>query len=119
VRLVREVRARADARVNDDRYLLVRFNDDVDVPNVVRLARADAHLYRVLPGYEAAGALTLSVFLVSGAAEARTLTAGLGQTRFGLTTAGHVRGAGFDVVATTVLEDGRRCRSPIATPTSS
>ncbi len=105
-RMPREVRLRTDGRIHDDVHLLVRFNDDADVPNALRLALADAHLYRVLPGHAERGALTVSVFLVSGIVEARTLAAGVGQHVFGLATAGRMREAGHEVVATTVYQDG-------------
>ncbi len=81
----RLVQLRADARVGEDAQLLVRFNDDADVANALRLALADAHLYRVLPGHGEHGAVTVSVFLVTGTTEARTLSAGIGQYLFGLT----------------------------------
>jgi hypothetical protein len=102
----RLVQLRTDARVRDDAQLLVRFNDDADVANALRLALADADRYRALPGYAEHGAVTVSVFLVTGTTEARTLTAGIGQHLFGLTDAAAVRAAGFDVVATTIVEDG-------------
>ena len=65
--------------------------------NALRLALADAHLYRALPGYAEHGAVTVPVFLVTGTTEARTLTAGIGQHLFGLTDAATARAAGFDV----------------------
>lgn len=104
--MAREVRLRADQRIHDDAHLLVRFNDDADVLNALRLALANAHLYRVLPGHSERGALTISAFLVSGLVEARTLAAGVGQQKFGLATAGRIRKAGHEVVATTLYEDG-------------
>ena len=69
-------------------------------------ASPEHHLYRVLPGHAERGALTVSVFVVSGIVEARTLTAGVGQRAFGLATAGRMRGAGYEVVATSVYQDG-------------
>lgn len=53
----REVRLRTDERIHDDVHLLVRFNDDADVPNALRLALADAHLYRSQPN-----SVTVSLF---------------------------------------------------------
>jgi hypothetical protein len=101
-----EIIPRDPAEVADDATLLVRFNDDVDITAVLRLALTNAPAYGVLPGYEDAGALTVSVFLVTGESEAMTLAAGTGFDRYGLATAGEIRRAGFDVLPTTVLEDG-------------
>jgi len=104
--MAREVRLRADERIHDDAQLLVRFNDDADVLNALRLALANAHLYRVLPGHTERCAITISVFLVSSLVEARALAAGVGQHLFGLATAGRIREAGYEVVATTLYQDG-------------
>ena len=101
----RTVRPRIDDRLADEAQLLVRFNDDRDVLNALANALADAHLYRVLPGHSATGAVTVSVFIVHSDVEARTLTAGIGQHLYGLGTVGRVRAAGLDVVATDLTDD--------------
>ncbi|MGH8991821.1 MAG: hypothetical protein ACRDZ7_09885 [Acidimicrobiia bacterium] len=86
--------------------MLVRFNDDHDPAMALRNALRDISLYRVLPGYEEAGAITISCFIVTDDREARVLTAGVGQSLYGLATAGALRDRGYDVVATDIEEDG-------------
>ena len=115
----RLVQLRTDTRVRDDAQLLVRFNDDADVANAPRLALADAHRYRVLPGYAEHGAVTVSVFLVTGTTEARTLTAGIGQHLFGLTDAATARAGGSTWSQRPSSKTANPCRSPTGTPTSS
>jgi hypothetical protein len=101
----KRVTLRADNRVADTDQVMVRFNNDADIGNALSLALASSHLYRVLPEYEDNGAVTVSVFLVASPAEAQTLTAGVGQTMFGLATVGQLRAAGLEVVATDVTDD--------------
>ena len=72
----------------------------------LRNALRDVGLYRVLAGYEVTGAITISAFIVVDEREARVLTAGVGQSLYGLATVGTLRGRGYDVVATDVEEDG-------------
>ncbi|MGH8997763.1 MAG: hypothetical protein ACRDY7_00020 [Acidimicrobiia bacterium] len=86
--------------------MLVRFNDDHDPAMALRNALRDVGLYKVLPGYEATGAITISCFIVTDEREARVLTAGVGQSLYGLTTAGALHERGYDVVATDIEEDG-------------
>ena len=72
----------------------------------LRSALRDAALYRAVPGYEAPGAITVSVFVVRDQREAEILTEGIGQSRYGLATAGALRVLGYGVVGTDVEEDG-------------
>ena len=72
----------------------------------LRNALRDVALYTVLPGCEVAGAITISCFIVADEREARVLTAGVGQSLYGVTTAGALRALGYDVVATDIEEDG-------------
>ena len=102
----KRVRPRGDTRLTDQTQLLVRFNDDHDPAMALRNALRDAALYRSVPGYETAGALTISVFIVADEREAQVLSAGTGQSLYGLATVEHLRGHGYDVVATDIEEDG-------------
>ncbi|MEX2620013.1 MAG: hypothetical protein WD250_07325 [Egibacteraceae bacterium] len=72
----------------------------------MRRCLRDAALYRTLPGYDAAGAITISVFIVADEREAQVLTAGLGQSLYGLATVAELRRHRYDLVATDVEEDG-------------
>ena len=72
----------------------------------LRNALRDVGLYNVLAGYEVTGAITISCFIVIDEREARVLTAGVGQTLYGLATVGALRERGYEVVATDVEEDG-------------
>jgi hypothetical protein len=74
----KRVTPRQDRRIADDTQLLVRFNDDHDSAMALRNALRDVGLYRVIPGYEATGAITISCFIVIDEREARVLTAGVG-----------------------------------------
>lgn len=102
----KKVRPRADARLTDHTQLLVRFNDDHDPAMTLRNALRDAALYRTVPGYQTSGAITISVFIVADQREAQVLTAGIGQSLYGLATVGQLRHHGHDVVATDIEEDG-------------
>lgn len=102
----KRVRLRIDARLTDQTQLLVRFNDDHDPAMALRNALRDAALYRSLPGYEQSGAITISVFIVADQREAQVLTAGTGQSLYGLATVGELHGHGYDTVATDMEEDG-------------
>lgn len=72
----------------------------------LRNALRDVGLYRVLPGYEGTGAITISCFIVIDEREARVLTAGVGQSLYGLATVGALRERGYDAVPTDIEEDG-------------
>lgn len=72
----------------------------------LRNALRDVGLYRVLAGYQDTGAITISCFIVADEREARVLTAGVGQTLYGLATVGTLRQLGYVVQATDVEEDG-------------
>lgn len=72
----------------------------------LRQALLSAPLYRNFPGYEAAGAVTVSTFIVAGQSDAEDLAAGEGYETFGLAAVGRLRGLGYEVVATDVFEDG-------------
>jgi hypothetical protein len=97
---------RHDRRVADDTQLLVRFNDDHDPAMALRNALREVGLYRILPAYAGTGAITISCFIVADEREARVLTAGVGQSLYGLATVGTLRALGYVVVATDIEEDG-------------
>jgi len=71
----------------------------------LRNALRDVGLYRVLPGYEGTGAITISCFIVADDREARVLTAGVGQSVYGLATVRTLRALGYAVVATDIEVD--------------
>jgi hypothetical protein len=102
----KRIRPRVDARLTGQTQLLVRFNDDHDPAMALRNALRDAALYRSVPGYESSGAITISVFVVADEREAHVLTAGIGQSLYGLATVADLQRHGYQVVATDVEEDG-------------
>lgn len=104
--MTRTARVRPEHRLREDAQLLVRFSDDHDPAMALRIALREAEQYRVVPGYERRGAITISAFVVTDEREARLLTAGIGQQLYGLTTVGEVREQGYETVATEILEDG-------------
>ena len=69
---------RDDRRIEDGEQLLVRMNDDRDVANALKLALAlaNAPAYRVVPGFERSGALTVSCFAVADEIEAQIVVRG-------------------------------------------
>ena len=72
----------------------------------LRQARLSAPLYRNVPGYEAAGAVTVSTLIMVDRSDAEVLAGGEGYETFGLATVGRLRGLGYEVVATDVFDDG-------------
>lgn len=102
----KRVRPRVDDRLTNETQLLVRFNDDHDPTMALRNALRDAGLYRSVPGYDATGAITISVFIIADEREAQVLTAGIGQSQYGLAAIGELHSRSYDVVATDVEEDG-------------
>lgn len=110
--MFKTVRPRVDDRLTDLTQLLVRFNDDHDPAMALRNALREATTYRVIPGYERSGALTISVFIVADEREAQILTGGLGQSRYGLATVGALRHRGYEVVPTDVEEQALRVFDP-------
>lgn len=74
--MTRRVVVREDRRVDADEQLLLRMNDDRDVTNALKLALADAPAYRVLPGFERAGAVAVSCFAVADDIEAQIVVRG-------------------------------------------
>ena len=61
---------------DDDQQLLLRMNDDRYVNDALKLALAYAPAYRVVPGFEQSGAVTVSCFQVRDDVEARILVRG-------------------------------------------
>lgn len=94
---------RNDSRLSDETQLLVRFSTDKEAEHALSNALGNAQLYRSVPGYETYGAVTISVYVVFDAAEARTMAAARGV--FGLCSIGRVRSHGSEVVATSVFDE--------------
>lgn len=69
----RRVIHRPDRVLDDDAQLLVRFGQDVDVAQALRVALAALPLYRQVPGLEHAGAVCVSTFIVRDDADARAI----------------------------------------------
>lgn len=59
------VALRDDRRVGDGEQLLVPMTKDRDITNAMKLALADNPNYRVDPGFERSGAVTVSCFAVA------------------------------------------------------
>lgn len=102
----RRVIHRPDRVVADDAQLIVRFGRDVDVQNALRIALGVSGLYRVVPGYEASGAVCVSAFLVANEDEAVMLLTDTTWDHYGLCTAGVIRAAGYDIIGTDVETEG-------------
>jgi hypothetical protein len=102
----RRVVHRPDRVVEDAQQLLVRFGQDADVAQALRLALISSHLYGEIPGYEPLGAICVSAFLVESESEARTMLEDVIWGHYGLATAGAIRSAGYEVIGTDIEEDG-------------
>lgn len=100
----RRIAVRDDRRISDDEQLLVRMNDDRDSANALKLALADAPAYRVVPGFERSGALTVSCFAVADEIEARIVVRGTRWSRYGLSRASDLRALGCQLIATNVFD---------------
>lgn len=95
---------RGDRRISDSAQLLVRMNDDRDIANALKLALADAPAYRVVPGFERSGALTVSCFAVADDIEAQIVVRGTRWSWYGLTRVSDLRALGCQLVATEVFD---------------
>jgi hypothetical protein len=95
---------RADHRIDDSDQLLLRMNEDSDVVNALKLALANAPAYRVIPGFERSGALTVSCFAVANEIEAQIVVRGTRWSRYGLARVSDLRALGCDLVATDVFD---------------
>lgn len=102
----RRVIHRPDRDIGDAQQLLVRFGQDTDVAQALRLALINSRLYRSLPGYEDRGAVCVSAFLVEDELDGRRLLRDVMWDHYGLSTAGAIRSVGYDVVGTDIEEDG-------------
>src|SRR5438552_166441 len=80
----RRIVLRSDRRAEDDSQLLLRMNDDRDVGNALKLALADAPAYRVVPGFEGTGAVSISCFAVADEIEAQIIVRGSRWAVYGL-----------------------------------
>jgi len=96
--LARRVVVRADRRIGDDEQLLLRMNNDSDVVNALKLALANAPAYRVVPGFEQSGALTVSCFAVVDEIEAQIVVRGTRWSWYGLTRVGDLSDRHVDVI---------------------
>ena len=90
----RRVIHRPDRDIGDAQQLLVRFGQDTDVAQALRLALISSGLYRALPGYEDRGAVCVSAFLVENESDARRMLSDVVWERYGLSTAGAIRRSG-------------------------
>jgi hypothetical protein len=100
------VRLRADSRLDDEAQLLLRLGNDRDPVMALRLALLSAPLYRVVRGYERAGAVTVSALVVNDDREAAVLAKGEGYEAFGLASVRRLRSLGYELVATEIVDDG-------------
>ncbi len=96
---------RADHRIDDGDQLLLRMNEDSDVANALKLALANAPAYRVIPGSERSGALTVSCFAVANEIEAQIVVRGTRWSWYGLARVNDLRALGCDLVASDVFDD--------------
>jgi hypothetical protein len=102
----RRVIHRPDRVIDDTRQLLVRFGQDTDVDQALRLALIGSQLYRDVPGHEEHGAICVSAFLVESESDARGMLKDVVWAHYGLATAGVIRSAGYAVIGTDIEEDG-------------
>jgi hypothetical protein len=102
----RRVIYRPDRDVSDDDQILVRFGRDADVAQALRVALGASPLYRAVPGYERAGAVCVSAFLVDDEADAVAILADTVWEHYGLTSAGALRAARYDLIGTDIEDDG-------------
>lgn len=102
----RRVIHRPDRVIQDAQQLLVRFGQDTDVAQALRLALIGSHLYRDVPGYEEGGAICVSAFLVQSESDAQTMLEDVVWAHYGLSTAGAIRAVGYVVIGTDIEEDG-------------
>jgi hypothetical protein len=79
-------------------------NDDRDVSNALKLALAFAPAYRVVPGFEQSGAVTVSCFQVRDDVEAQILVRGSRWSWYGVATAGALRELGCQLIGTDIYE---------------
>lgn len=100
----RRIVLRDDRRLSDSEQLLVRMNDDRDVANALKLALAEAPAYRVVPGFEVSGALTVSCFAVADEIEAQIVARGTRWSWYGLSRVSELRALGCQLVATNVFD---------------
>ncbi len=113
----RRIVLRDDRRLSDSEQLLVRMNDDRDVANALKLALAEAPAYRVVPGFEVSGALTVSCFAVADEIEAQIVARGTRWSWYGLSRVSELRALGCQLVPPTSSTATNSCPSPIATST--
>ncbi|MHB8246113.1 MAG: hypothetical protein ACYDGN_12320 [Acidimicrobiales bacterium] len=102
--MTRRVVVHDDRRISDSAQLLVRMNDDRDVANALKLALADAPAYRIVPGFERSGALTVSCFAVADEVEAQIVVRGTRWSWYGLSRVSDLRALGCQLVATNVFD---------------
>jgi hypothetical protein len=102
----RRVIFRPDRAVSDDSQVLVRFGRDVDVPQALRVALGASPLYRVLPGFDRAGAVCVSAFIVRDEVDAVAILADTVWDHYGLATAGTLRRAGYQIIGTDIEDEG-------------
>ncbi|MHB1500614.1 MAG: hypothetical protein ACYCYK_05520 [Candidatus Dormibacteria bacterium] len=115
--MTQRIVVRDDRRISDSEQLLVRMNDDRDAANALNLALAHAPAYRVVPGYERSGALTVSCFAVADESEAQIVVCGTRWSWYGLTQVSDIRALGCELIATDVFDGDDPYRSPIGTST--
>jgi hypothetical protein len=83
----------------------------------LKLALANAPSYRVIPGFEQSGALTVSCFAVANEIEAQIVGRGMRWSWYGLARRNDLRALGCDLVATDVFYARTSFRCPIGTST--
>ncbi|MDA8303242.1 MAG: hypothetical protein M0005_17285 [Actinomycetota bacterium] len=85
---------RADHRIDDGDQLLLRMTQDSDVVNALKLALANAPAYRVIPGFERSGALSVNSFAVADEIEAQIVVRGTRWSWYGLAHVNELRALG-------------------------
>jgi hypothetical protein len=102
--VARRIEIRVDARIDEEQQLLIRMNDDRDVTAAMKLSLAEAAAYKAVPGYEAAGAIAVSCFLVADDLEAQIVVRGTRWSMYGLASVGALRSQGCEVIPTAVYD---------------
>jgi hypothetical protein len=95
---------RDDVRIGDAAQLLLRMNDDRDVNNALKLALAEAPAYRVVPGFEPSGAVSVSCFAVADEIEARILVRGTRWSWYGSARVSELEDLGCLIIPTEVYD---------------
>ena len=97
------VRLRPDDELSDDAVVLIHMG----AGNPMTAARAAVSHFEAYVGVRSSsGLFTISLFAVTGGVTEAQITEAFGHNQFGRATYGALRGAGIDLIATTITDPG-------------